>query len=436
MIRFAPGAAFSMQAYQLMRVGSAIGVSVLLAKSGLSAGEIGRYEALLYVGSTLSVFAVNGLLQAISPLYARLGEAERPAFLFQVFALFCALAAALFGVWVWGEGLITPALTGLDRLPHFRLYGVYLLLHLPVYPLEYIFLLRGRHVALLWWGLTGFGLYAAAVFVPAYMGYGLGGSIGALAALAFGRLLWAVVVVWRHARPHPPPFAHWTAYLRFAWPLSLNMLAGSAVVLFDLWLVAQYYRDERIFAIYRYGARELPLALALATALGAALVPLLSERPAAGMAELRRRGRRMMGIAFGFALILMPWTDTLFRVAFNPEFAEAAPIFQICLLLTASRVLLPNAVALSIGRPRWIFGVGMAELGVKIALGFWLIRVAGLEGVAWSMIIAFFVEKAGLIWLLERRAGIRTGAWLDLRAYAVWTLALLAAYFVSRGGLG
>ncbi|MFN4079978.1 MAG: lipopolysaccharide biosynthesis protein [Saprospiraceae bacterium] len=433
MSRFAPGAALSMQAYQLMRVGSAIGVSVLLAKSGLSAGDIGRYEALLYVGSTLSVFVVNGLLQAISPLYARLDEAERPAFLFQVFALFCAFAAALYGVWMVGERWITPALTGVERLPYFRLYGLYLLLHLPVYPIEYVFLLRQRHGALLLWGATGFGLYAIAVFVPAYAGYGLAGSIGALVALGALRLVWAAWVVLRDARPHLPPFDHWAAYLRFAYPLSLNMLAGSAVLLFDLWLVAQHYRDERIFAVYRYGARELPLALALATALGAALIPLLSERLDEGMAELKRRGRRLMLVAFAFAMFLMPWTDTLFRAVFNPEFEESAPVFRICLLLTASRVLLPNAVVLAIGRPRWIFGVGLLELGVKVALGLVLIRIAGLQGVAWSMVVAFFVEKAGLIWLLEKRARVRTGDWLDIRLYLLLSLALLGAYVFTQG---
>jgi hypothetical protein len=44
----------AMQMYQVMRTGSAVLTGVVLAKSTLSTAEIGQWEMLLYVGTTLT----------------------------------------------------------------------------------------------------------------------------------------------------------------------------------------------------------------------------------------------------------------------------------------------------------------------------------------------------------------------------------------------
>ncbi|MFN7830942.1 MAG: hypothetical protein ACK5Q2_03055 [Bacteroidota bacterium] len=49
----------AMQMFQVMRTGSAVLTGVVLAKSSLSTAEIGQWELLLYVGTTLTFFWVN-----------------------------------------------------------------------------------------------------------------------------------------------------------------------------------------------------------------------------------------------------------------------------------------------------------------------------------------------------------------------------------------
>ena len=116
---------------------------------------------------------------------------------------------------------------------------------------------------------------------------------------------------------------------------------------------------------------------------------------------------------------------------FNADFAASAPLFNIYLLVTASRVLLPNAIVLAKGAPRAIFWVGMAELVVKIALGFLFIHWWGLTGVAWSVVVAFWFEKLALAWVLEKKYGVAASSWLDIRWYAVYLGVLLLAYYFS-----
>jgi O-antigen/teichoic acid export membrane protein len=423
-------AARALQLFQVMRLGAVVLTSILLAKSGLGTAEIGTYEMLLYIGTTLSFFWVNGLLMAMPPVYSSLAAEDRKAFFFNVFLVFSGISAGLFLLLLAGENVLTPLLTGKETVPHFALFCVYLLFNLPAFPVEYFYLLREKPANIVIWGAVTFSLHIAALYVPVRAGYGLQGGLEALIALSIGKFAWTALIVARSGVLKWRPDLI-RAYLRFSAPLTLNVLLGNFILMFDAWLVGWHYGDEATFAIFRYGSREFPLATALATALGTALVPILTEKPAGGLLALKEKSLRLMHLLFPLTIVLLFLTGPLFPLVFNPDFAASAPLFNIYLLMTASRVLLPNAILLARGVPEVIFRVGLAELAVKIALGFLFIRYWGLAGVAWSAILAFWVEKAGLIWHLESRCGVRTGDWLSLRWYFFYTAALLAAFIIA-----
>lgn len=418
----------ALQIFQMLRIGSVVLTSILLAKSGLSTADIGTYEMLLYVGTTLTFFWVNGLLMGMPPVYSGLSNEDRKAFIFNNFLIFCGISAALCLVLFGAEKFVTPLLTGQTEVPHFRLFCLYLLFNLPTFPVEYLYLLKEqpRHIA--GWGIATFGLYVAALFMPVQMGYGLQGGFTALLVLAALKFIWTAGLVFRYGK------IQWRSdlirqYLNFSAPLTLNVLIGNFVILFDAWLVGWYFKDEAVFAVFRYGSREFPLATALATALGTAMIPRLTSDFSASLAELKIKTRRLMHLLFPLTLALMFLAPPLFPLIFNPDFAASAPLFNIYLLITASRVLLPNAIALAKGEPRAIFWVGIAELAVKIALGFLFVHWWGLAGVAWSAVLAFWVEKAGLIWFLEKKHGLRTREWLDERWYWGYVALLFIGYF-------
>ena len=211
----------------------------------------------------------------------------------------------------------------------------------------------------------------------------------------------------------------------------LNVLIGNFVLLFDNWLVGWWYRDEAVFAVFRYGAREFPLVLAMATALGVSIVPRLMEDFEAGLGDLKAMTRKLFHLLFPLSIVLILCTKPLFPWVFNPELSAGASIFIIYLMMVASRVLLPNSIVLAKGQPGVIFAVGIVELLVKVVLGFAFVYWWGLPGVAWSAVAAFWVEKIGLIWYLERRCGVRTADWLDLKWYAVYVLALVGAWICT-----
>jgi len=420
----------ALQLFQVMRLGSAVLTGVLLAKSGLPTAEIGSWEMLLYLGTTLTFFWVNGLLQGIAPVYVKLEEDQRKVFIFNHFLVFCGLALALFLVVVLGEKWLAPALTGMAEVPHFKLFALYLLLNLPAFPVEYVYLLHNRPRSIVIWGVATFGLHLVALFLPIHAGYGLEGGIQALVLLAGLKFIWAAGLALRHGR-FGVDLKIIVAYLVFCAPLMLSKVVSNLMLIFDNWLVGWHFGDPEVFAIFRYGAREFPLTTALVMALGTSMIPVLAHSPAQGLLELKEKSRRLMHWLFPLTVLLMCTSKWLFPLVFNPDFAASAPLFNIYLLTLASRVLLPASIVLAKSDSRSIFWVSVVELCVKVLLGFVFIQLWGLPGLAFSVVISHWVENIGLIWILERKHGIRTSDWVDWKWYLGYVVTLILGYWIS-----
>ncbi|MFN0173992.1 MAG: lipid II flippase MurJ [Saprospiraceae bacterium] len=420
----------ALQLFQVMRLGAAVLTGVLLAKSGLPTAEIGAWEMLLYLGTTLTFFWVNGLLQGIVPVYSKLDTEQRKTFIFNHFLLFCVIAAALFLLLIFGENWIAPALTGMPEVPHFKLFAFYLLLNLPTFPVEYLYLLHERPRSIVAWGAITFGLHALALFIPIKMGYGLEGGITALVILSAFKFLWTAGLA-LHFGKIGFDKKILISYLIFCAPLMLNSVVSNLMLIFDNWLVGWHYSDPEIFAVYRFGAREFPLALALVGALGTAVIPLLTRSPELGLSELKAKSTRLMHLLFPVTIILLCVSKPLFPIVFNPDFAASAGLFNIYLLTLMSRVLLPASIVMSKGDSRSIFFISLLEMCIKFVLGFLFIQYWGLPGLAYSVVISYWVEKLGLIWILEKKHGVRTGDWVDWKWYLFYGAVLVCGYGFS-----
>ncbi|MDX1912487.1 MAG: hypothetical protein SFV22_13415, partial [Saprospiraceae bacterium] len=283
----------ALQLFQIMRLGAAVLTGVMLAKSGLRTAEIGAWEMLLYTGTTLTFFWVNGLLLGIAPVFTQKEGEARRTFIFNNFVVFCVLSLLLFFLLFLGESWLAPALTGLSQVPHFKLFAIYLLFNLPAFPVEYYYLLHEKPRSIVGWGVFSFGMHLAALFFPIRLGYGLEGGLYALITLACLRFMWAAGLAVRYGtlRIDREMIAN---YLVFCAPLMLSNVVSNLMLLFDNWLVGTHYADAAVFAVYRYGAREFPLATALVIALGASMIPRIVATPVEGLQALKAKSRRLM----------------------------------------------------------------------------------------------------------------------------------------------
>ncbi|MBL7825381.1 MAG: polysaccharide biosynthesis C-terminal domain-containing protein [Saprospiraceae bacterium] len=420
----------ALQLFQVMRLGSAVFSGIMLAKSGLPTATIGTWETLLYLATTFSFFWVNGLMQGIPAVYAKLAEQEKKALIFNSFLVFCAIACLVYLILLLGENWVVPALTALEKVPYFQWFALYLLLHLPTFPVESYYLVKQKPRAIIYWGCFSFGMHLVALGAPLWAGWGLEGSIQGLVIFSAVKFLWAFAVVIRFG-DFRLDLSIIVTFIMFCIPLMMTHVVSNLMLLFDNWLVGWHFKDASVFAIYRYGAREFPLATALVSALGASLVPLLAVDLNTGLETLKRKTRRLMHLLFPLTILLLLISEDLFRYVFNTELAGGAFLFNIYLLTLPSRMLLPASIVLSKGDSRSIFVVSIFEMCIKMMLGFLFIRWWGLPGLAWSVVLAFWVEKLGLIVVLKRKYGIAAREWIDWKWYVAY-VALLTSVFLVR----
>jgi O-antigen/teichoic acid export membrane protein len=410
-------------------------IAVLLAKSDLGAEGIGQYELLFYLGFVMTFFWLTGLMQGFLARCPQLPAAEQPVFIVNVYVVFLALSS-LAAVLLWqGQGFLLPVLTGQVSLPHYELFLLFLWLNTPTYLVEHLYLLRNQPAGIFWFGTLSFGAQLMATLAPIFLGYGLQGAFAALAGLALAKHLWLLHILSRYGEWR----LDWAGARRWMYlsaPLVLYALVGALNQSFDNWLVNFTFQgDERIFAIFRYGARELPLVLALSSAFGLAMLPeVAGQNRTQALAAMRSKSRKLFHLLFPLSIALMLSSPYFFPLVFSPEFAESAVLFNIFLLVTISRLVFSRTILVALNANRLVFYIALFELAFHIGLGVALAPWLGLVGIAWATVAAHTFEKIFLCWSLYRRFGIGIGQYTDLRWYVGYSLLLLLAFVLKIQG--
>ncbi|MCB0548461.1 MAG: polysaccharide biosynthesis C-terminal domain-containing protein [Phaeodactylibacter sp.] len=406
-------------------------IAVLLAKSPLSTADIGIYEMLLYIGFTLTTFWVTGLMQGFLALYPQLPEEERPVFLFNAYLLFFFASSIVLALLLWGKTGVLLVLTGQDSLPFYELFAVFLWLNVPSYLVENFYLVLRKPRAILYFGLMAFGLQVLAVLVPVFLGFGLLWSFYALLALGVLKFVWLLALVAKRSAFH----LNIAVAMRWVWlsvPLMLYALMGSFNQSFDNWLVNFFYRgDEQAFAVFRYGARELPLALALANAFGSAMLPEVAANLEAALVAIREKSLKLFHLLFPLSIFLVLSSKWLFPLVFNEDFGESAIIFNIFLLVTVSRLLFSRTILVGLNANRMIFYFSVFELAFNVALSFALVPFLGLSGIAIGTVAAYTLEKVLLCWYLYSKFGIGLARYTNMRWYLAYSTLMVLGFVVA-----
>ncbi|MBX2926679.1 MAG: hypothetical protein KF852_02485 [Saprospiraceae bacterium] len=421
----------ALQWFHVLRQAALILTSIILAKSALSTEAIGHWELLLYIGYTLSFFWISGLVQGMLTMYPKLEEANRKVFIFNVYILFLVISLLLFIVLFWVREPVIYLLTRHRDIPHLTLFSIFLALNLPVFLLENLYLLHNRPK-----GILAFGVFSAlgqvlCVAVPVWVGEGIGGGVAGLALLAAVRHFFLLQFVVKNS------IIRWSAMLwkrlvKLSLPLMGYSVLGGFQAAFGSWLVAYFYPgDEPRFAIYRYGAQELPFAIAITSAFGAAMLPEIAKNLPQALQEIRRKSLLLFHWLFPATIIIMLSSKFIFPIVFRDAFSESVPIFNIFLLISATRMVFSRTVLVGLEANKVVLWVSAVELTAFVVLGFALGSSFGLIGIAAATLAVFTLEKILLCGLLYKRFGVGVGAYTDLRWLVIYTGLILAAYGVT-----
>jgi len=435
-------------------------------------GQVGIFEAFLFFAGVVSYFWVTGLIQALLPLAgdrgnqmvppnppdsrgafasAKLSAGAHPSLFqggagvgtigsrsisipsqffnsFLLLLLFSALAAGTLLL----AGPLLQRLLG-QELPREIIWLVvlYLVLFAPSTLVEYWYVITNQTKRLVGYGIVAFTLQILIVGLPVILGFGVKGAIWGMIAAGGFRMLWLLVILCRNG-DFSVSFPFWKKYLSLGTPIILSVLLSGSAQYVNGFIVSAKF-DPGMFAIFRYGARELPLVALLAHALSNAIVPAIARNGrTAGLKQLRERSSRMASWMFPLTVFLVLIAYFLFPAVYGKNFLESAGVFNLFLLLITSRLLFPQTVLIALKRTRILMTASLLELILNVGLSLILVQIWGIRGVALATVVAYYFERTFLMTYTRVVMGIPPGHYTDMRKHFSWSAILLIAYLVAE----
>lgn len=421
-----------LQTVQVLRYGTLLMISIVLAKSKLATEAIGEYEFFMFFSALVSSFWINGLIQSFLPLYNnnetfKTTEGRSPA-IFNIFLLITIFSLLSIVCIIIFKSIIIRSLTTSGNIPFLNLILLYIFFSSPAFLIEYIYLLKNRPDRMLRYGFITFSLQFILVSLPVLMGGAVKSALAGLIIISAIRYIWIIVLIKKYSSPiFSPAFIRENLYL--AYPLIISTLLGGSAQYVDGILVLSKF-DSAKFAIFSYGAREFPLVLLMANALSAAFIPGFSKDKNSEklLNSLKERSAKLMHLLFPVTIVFLLSSNWLYPKIFNPDFGESAVIFNIYLLLIISRLVFPHTILIGFKKMRIIMYASLAELIVNISLSVIFINFWGIEGVAFATLIAFATQK--IIWVVYNKfvLDIPPGKYIPVRLFIIYSLVTVGIF--------
>lgn len=196
-------------------------------------------------------------------------------------------------------------------------------------------------------------------------------------------------------------------------------------------VVTSIFDDENAFAVFRYGAREFPIAVLLVGALATSLLPEVSANMEDGLAKIKAETRKISHWLYPLSILSMLCSPVIFPLVFNPDFKESAYIFNIFTLLLSSRILLPHIVTMGHQKNYALTASAIVEMVILLALSLWWGKQYGLYGIAFAAVVSFMVDRVILIVYNWRILKIPLNKYFDLKTYLIYNILLIIGFIVS-----
>ena len=418
------------QFYQLVRYATLILIGVVFTKTALTQTEIGEYETFVFIAGAVSFFWLNGLQKALLPLTPTKTNTKTQIFsafiILQVFSIVAAVFLFLM------QPLFSKFLLNGKSIPEIWLLIAFIVFGVPANLIEYFYIIKKQNSAIVIYSIVSFSVQLILVTLPAVLGYGITVALKGLVLSSVLRYIWLLIILISNNEIN---YSHYFVkeHLKLGGPLILaTFLSGSAQFI-DGFIVTSYY-DEETFAVFRYGARELPLAMLLANALSTAMLPEFAHKNQLkqNLQKLKTSVTRLMHFLFPLTALMLVISHPVFPVIFNPKFAESATIFNIYLLIIISRLLLPQTLlnGLQISKP--IMNAALLELIVNISLSLILVRFLGISGIAFATFIAYLFEKIFLSAVVKKKLNVSLSAYIPIKMYTIYSVAILVVFIFAE----
>jgi O-antigen/teichoic acid export membrane protein len=418
-----------LQLFQLLRFSASVVIGIVFAQINLPKTAIGQYETFIMLAGLVSFFWISGIINAMLALYPKKNGEEKRELIFNSFVslVLCACLSAVI-LFVFSQNILS-FLKREDGSQILKLSIVYMLLNSPSFLTEYIFFLHEQKKAMIIYGVVTACSMMLFVLLPVIFHYPIIYALFGLITLAVLKLFFCLLLLTRYSSFR----WNWGLQLqafRLSTPIFLSLfVSGSAEYTDGMIIKAKF--DNWAFAIYRYGARELPVLFILANTLSSAMIPAIAANLQEGLLELKQKSTRLMHLFFPLTIFLMLGSYFIYKYVFTESFVYSAVIFNIYLLLIIPRVLFPQTILTGLQQSSFLLLSAIIELGINISCSIYLAGKMGLPGVAVGTFIAYSFDKLFLMAVNYFSFHIGPSKYVNLTAYFVYVILTLVAFVFS-----
>ncbi|MDQ3016476.1 MAG: polysaccharide biosynthesis C-terminal domain-containing protein [Bacteroidota bacterium] len=408
------------QFYMICRQTGIIFSSIVIARF-LSVEEVGGIEMLMLCGYLMTFFWSDALIRGFLSTTGLVKDKESSSTFLWMYLIGGFLAML---VLFTGQKWLIPLFTSRAHLEGIRLFIFYQALIIPVWIAPFLGLIKGQNSVLLSLFVMicpAFACWTGFNSLPDINGVMIG-----LVCYAFVGFIWVLTKTKfiQRLRFRSLIVMIWPA----TWPLVMYAVSSGLARSFDAWLVARYF-DESSFAIFRYGAREFPLVVALTAGFSTAMISRLLQPD--GLTELKERSTRLMHMVYPILTFFILISPFAFEIIFGFEYRKSASIFNIYLLLALTQLFFPQTILTARRDSKLLWYVSIAELIVNVIASLLLMPHFGLIGIAIGTLIAFAFEKIVLLFLIHAKYKIGVSEIMDLRVWFLYVIILISAFILS-----
>ncbi len=409
---------------------TALLVGVLLVRGGLPLEEVALYEMLFFISNLFSYFWINGGKKAILSVWDDELLPSASSF-FARMAIYFTLAGILSYIVLILSKPIILGFTSFDDLPYYGWIAILALFTIPASLVDYYYLLTYRYKAIIIYSLATNFITLLCVLVPLWAGSGLAAMVMGLALLASLKFVWFLYIVLNLGKGSWPKQELTSGFVWTALPFIGHAALDGLMNYVDGFIVLRMFSEANDFAIFRYGARELPFSMLLVASVVAALIPRLRKSQEEGLEVLKREHKRLANWLYPLSILLMLSSPFLFVWVYGAAFAPSATIFNVYLLVLSSRILMPQSLLYSHKKGMALLYILLIEILLNIGLSILLARSIGLPGIALATVLAYLAGKALMVAYTWRVLKIPLTAYTPVRSYITFNVLLFLTFIIS-----
>ncbi|MCK5168987.1 MAG: polysaccharide biosynthesis C-terminal domain-containing protein, partial [Bacteroidales bacterium] len=321
------------------------------------------------------------------------------------------------------------------NVPLLNLTLWYILLSSPANLIEYIYMVQDKNGNTISYAYMTSILQLIATILPILLGYDIIWSIRGLVIVSIIKNIWLFTLLYNYAEiKFSFPFIK--EVLILSAPIIFSVLVGGATQYIDGVVITTHYSADG-FAVFRYGAKELPFVVMMAAGLSSAMLIEFSkkDRIKDTLQTIKKKSLRIMHFMYPLSIVIMFFAKPLFIVMFSVQFTRSSDVFVVYLLAIVSRVVFPHTILIGLKRTKIIFWIAALEVVLNIFMSLWLINDYGAVGVALATVMAFFISKIILIAYNYFKLDIKPAEYIPIAWYAFYSILLGLVFTVLDRGI-